>query len=375
VPATSPEIFSAKLGHNIHMEKSITTLQLYMLLYLSTGFMNHVLIEPVLFGKVGRDAWISAILAFVLLLLMVPFVYYIMNNLDNLSLFDWLKQNVGQRFTIVIYVPVIIYLIFMSAITLKDTTDWLNISYLPQTPEIISVILVVLLCVFVALSGIRTLAILTGILLPFVVIFGYFVMTANFQFKNYSLLLPIMEHGFKPVFNGTFYAWGGLVEIILLLWLRHHLDASKVKVWSLLLFSLLLVGLTIGPLTGALAEFGPVETAKMRYPAYEQWRLVQVGKYIAHLDFLSLYQWMSGTIIRISLALFLVLDIVGLNQKRSNVILISVISVCLIIFVELPLSDNFFILMLSRFYLPASVIFSVVYLLVISVLMFVKRRH
>jgi spore germination protein KB len=358
------------------MEKSITTLQVYMLLYMSIGFMNHVLIEPVLFDKIGRDAWISALFAFALLLLMLPFIYYIMNQLGNLSLFDWLKMNVGRRFAIIFHIPIVFYLLILSGVTLKDTNDWLNISYLPQTPEIISVLFILFVCVCASMSGIRTLAILTGILLPFVLIFGYLVMTANFQFKNYSLLFPVFEHGVKPVLNGTFYAWGGLVEIILIVWLKHHLNASvKLNARSLLIFSVLLVGLTIGPLTGAVAEFGPVEAAKMRYPAYEQWRLVQIGKYIAHLDFLSLYQWISGTIIRISLALFLILDIVGLRHKRGNLILITIISVCLIGFVELPLSDTFFLLALSKVYLPMSVILAVLYLLVISILIYVRRKE
>ena len=47
----------------------------------------------------------------------------------------------------------------------------------------------------------------------------------------------------------------------------------------------ILVGLTLGPLIGAITEFGPNEATKQRYPAYEEWGLVTIGRYIEHLDF------------------------------------------------------------------------------------------
>lgn len=54
---------------------------------------------------------------------------------------------------------------------------------------------------------------------------------------------------------------------------------------SLLWVGIVLVGLTLGPLMGAIAIFGPFEAARMRFPAYEEWRLVTFGHFLEHIDF------------------------------------------------------------------------------------------
>jgi len=352
--------------------QSVTALQVYMLLITSVGFMNHVLIEPVLFNKIGRDAWISVVMATVLLIAMVPFLLYLLKNTGELSLFDWFKQRAGKSIATIMYTPVVVYLFCMSAITLKDTHDWLKISYLPQTPGIIISIVILFVCVYVTISGLRTLAIMTGVLLPVVLLLGYFVATANFPYKNYDSLMPFMEHGVKPVLHGAFYAWGGFIEIVLILWLKHHVP-KPLKGGPLFLFAFLLLGLTLGPITGALAEFGPSEAIKQRYPAYEEWRLVQIGKDIEHVDFLSLYQWMSGIIVRTSLGLFLIMDITGLREKRKKLTLLIILALCLLFFTQVPFSDTQFLNMLSSVYFPASIFFSVLFILSSSVLLFILK--
>ena len=63
----------------------------------------------------------------------------------------------------------------------------------------------------------------------------------------------------------------------------------------------ILMGLTMGPTIGAITEFGPIEAAKQRYPAYEEWGLGSIGRFIEHFDFLSIYQWLTGAFIRVGL--------------------------------------------------------------------------
>src|SRR5690606_24383755 len=116
---------------------------------------------------------------------------------------------------------------------------------------------------------------------------------------DYSLLMPVFEHGLKPVLMGSMYVGGGLTELIVLLFMQHRLK-KQVKYWHIVLLSLFLTFLVFGPTTGAIAEFGPVEASNLRYPAYEEWRLVKIGKYVQHVDFLSIHQWMSGAFARIA---------------------------------------------------------------------------
>src|SRR5690625_7312620 len=103
--------------------------------------------------------------------------------------------------------------------------------------------------------------------------------------------------------KATVLQGSGIVELIILLFLQYRFE-SPFRYWHFLIIAFILTGLTLGPLVGAIVEFGPVEAASQRYPAYEEWGLARLGKYVEHVDYLSIYQWLSGAFIRITLILF-----------------------------------------------------------------------
>jgi hypothetical protein len=72
--------------------------------------------------------------------------------------------------------------------TLKDTTMWTYASCLPRTPQQVIAASLILLCGFAAYSGIRAIALSPGILLPFVIIFGDFVISGDTAIDASSLL-------------------------------------------------------------------------------------------------------------------------------------------------------------------------------------------
>jgi spore germination protein (amino acid permease) len=206
-----------------------------------------------------------------------------------------------------------------------------------------------------AKHGIRGIAIASGILLPFVVVFGDFVMSSNLPEKDYSLLLPIMEHGVGPVLKGAIYLGGGLVELIIVVMLQHQMK-SKIRLWQIYALAFFLILLVIGPVTGAIAEFGPYEASMLRFPAFEEWRLVKLGRYITHVDFLSIYQWLSGAVIRISTAAYIFIEMVQpSSEKARSWIIYGFGSICIIV-TMLPVSDMQHLKFLRDFYFPGALI-------------------
>ncbi|MGG1678504.1 hypothetical protein ACIFOT_22635 [Neobacillus sp. NRS-1170] len=131
--------------------------------------------------------------------------------------------------------------------------------------------------------------------------------------------------------------------------------------------TIILVGLTLGPLLAAIAEFGPHCAAKQRRPAYEEWRLVEITKYITHLDFLSFYQWMSGAVIRIAMSLYLCVDVLNFKSKRVQNGTLWVISCAVLVLALVPISDTEFYGMLKNHYfllvIPMVILISLVLLI------------
>lgn len=157
--------------------------------------------------------------------------------------------------------------LFLSAIyfTLHETTTWAKTNYLTETPILVTSIALMTLCAYGAYKGIRSLAFTAGLILPLVVLLGFYVAIVNTQYKDYSRLLPVLEHGWHPVLNGMIYSLAGMFELLFIWYIQPHLT-KRIRVWQYLMLALVLVGLTVGPLIGAIVEFDPLKLPKCDIP-------------------------------------------------------------------------------------------------------------
>ncbi|WP_233566628.1 GerAB/ArcD/ProY family transporter [Cohnella endophytica] len=351
----------------------INVVQTMFLFMLAVGITNHVLIVPLILSTSYRDAWISALLVIPPVLLWTVILYFVMKNTEQQSLHKWFKTNYNSWVAWMVILPLLLFAITICFITVRDTSSWTKVTYLPRTPFPVTVSLYMLFGILAAYKGLRTLTIAAGILLPGVLVFGFFVMSVNYQFKDYSYLFPVFTKGVGPILHGSVYALGGLVEFALLLCIQQHLS-KKVRISTLIIMTMAVTGLIFGPLMASIAIFGPAEAADQRYPAFEQWRMVLIGKFIAHLDFLSIYQWMSGSLTRISLALFIFFDLLQLNKSRYKLLWMFLTCIPIVVLVcQNKLSDPIFYRFLHDVYFPWTFAVFYAFPFILLLLILIKR--
>lgn len=353
---------------------NITALQAYMMLLLSSGLTLYVTITPLLLQTARRDAWISAVLALIPVLVWIPLLAYLIEKLERTSIQSWLKQHYGSALSRTISAAVWGFVLIVAYISLFDTIAWVRISYLPATPHQVSAFLLLALCGMAAAAGIRAIAVSAGLLLPLAILLEFYVSGANFQLKNYALLLPVLEHGWKPILQGAAYACAGVFELIVVLFIQDHLS-STLKPRGLLMMSAIFVAATTVTLVESIAVFGPSEAAAMRFPVYEQWRVVKFGKHLSQSDFLSIYLWLSAAFIRISLALFLLVDLLKIKKTKHRRWTLLAIAAGLFALFQLPLSDMLFLSLVRRFYIPFSVYGIIAMTLLFVLLVYWKTRR
>jgi spore germination protein (amino acid permease) len=343
-------------GYDVRGVGSISILHVIFLSMTVIGLKNHVTIIPPLLHVVGRDGWASVIFAAVAIVPWLFLLVYIHQKSDQAPIKDWLKSVIGGTgSTIVLYITGI-YLTLLAAFTMVETLKWVNTTFLPKTPMIMMLIIYIILCMLLVSTNIQTIAMVNVIVLFGVIILGFFVAIVNIQVKDYELLLPIFEHGFQPVLKGMVYPASGFVELLLLLFLQHHFK-DRIRWYHFVLLLFILTGLTIGPLVGAITEFGPVEAAKQRYPAYEEWGLVSIGRYIEHLDFFSIYQWLTGVFIRVGFILFVVADLLNMTNKKKRIWVLlapAFFVICLLLFL---LSESLFLEIKRNYFLLSNYFF------------------
>ncbi|WP_144549104.1 endospore germination permease [Peribacillus simplex] len=346
--------------------KKISSIQTLSIFFLSIGLLNHVILIPFLLSTGGRDSWFFSILIIGLIPIWVYILSRIIKNMNNQSLTDWLEYRFGKTIKNIVLFFIMIYLISLVLATTKETIDWITTSFLFETPSLAIIIPFTLLCIFLAHSGMRSIAICSSVLLPIVVILGIFVATGNMPTKDYSHLLPLFENGYFHGVKALKYSGYGLAELILIAFFQEKLT-DKISRKVLVFICLGLVFLLLGPLTAALAEFGPTLAEAMRYPAYEQWRLLTIGKYIEHTDFFSIYQWLAGAYIRVSLALFLITEIFNRKTEKMKVGILFAVGFLMVVISIVPFSNFKFLHVTQTFYYPGAFYF----LLLLSAFLFI----
>ncbi|UVI33015.1 endospore germination permease [Paenibacillus spongiae] len=295
----------------------VSFLQIFMVMMLFNGLLSHVILNPLMLDASGRDAWISVLLTAALYMPWCALLVFIMKKSGGVKFQPWLAKQTSPFLSWLLLVPVVIQLYFIGGLTIMQTSLWTVADYLPATPPYVLIVVLVLVCHFAAKYGLSAIAICSGLLLPTVVCLGYLVSFGNMSEKNWLLLRPFLEEGWGPSFKGMIYAGGAFAELSLFLLLQHRLK-TNVKTWQIMLLGLVLVYITLGPIVGAITEFGPKEAAKQMVSPYEQWRLLKIGNYIEHVDFLSVFQWLSGATVRISLAQFLITDLLPFRTPKAR---------------------------------------------------------
>ncbi len=356
----------------------ITIVQMILLIMTAIGLHNHVVVISPLIQEAGRDAWLSVIASTALALIWAFLLLFIHRGMNQQNPYRWLKKNVGKPFAVFAGILIYLYFIYLGTVTLKETMTWTKITYLQETPQLILTLVLVSLCIAAALMNIRTIAIANLFILAFVLVFGFFVAFINIKYKDYSLLAPILEHGFEPVAKGMIFPATGLGELVLVIALQHKL-AGIVRYRHIAITMLLLAGLTLGPLIGGIVEFGPDEAGNQRFTAFEEWGLASLGKYIEHLDFLSIYQWLAGAFIRITLMFYSAMEIFGLKKMSAKLFTLFVLAGLSITFTMIPIADEAYYQLLKSVLMPASLLFclmfSFVFAGIIAVLKLKKRKE
>jgi spore germination protein KB len=190
---------------------------------LSVGLVNHVLSIPLLLNIAYRDAWISVLVAILVILpwLAVP-LYGIVRKLERTPIDRWLKQRLHPVIAWIVIGCFLLLLLSIAIETLIVTASWTATTYLPNTPPFVIMIVFLGLCLYASISGIRTIAYMSCLLIPLVVFLGDFVMTTNMPHKDYLYLLPMLENGMLPVIKASIISITAFSELFTILFIQQR---------------------------------------------------------------------------------------------------------------------------------------------------------
>ncbi len=325
----------------------------YFLCMSGTFSLSQISGIVILLEQAKRDALISSILGCIGYFFYTYWIYRIVRNLPpNQSFLDILERKMGKLVAWAVRWWIALYLFCELFVVHKNIVIWVKSMFLPFTPIWAISIPLLMVCTYLAIKGIKPIAISFSIFIPALLLLVVFMAVFTFKYRHYDIILPLFSEGVRPILEGTATVFRGCMDLFLLLLLSPYIQGQYKWKHFAAFWSLISI-IIINSAAGLLTTFGPYEASKQRFPLFTQWRLVNISSFLEHLDFLSMYQWLSNTAVLISLGMFLFGDLLA-SKPLSKKIVILAFTTSLFICVELRINDTDFLYFTKTYFYPLS---------------------
>lgn len=263
-----------------------------LILFYTIGTTILVIPAP-LAADARQDAWIAAIIGWLLGLFIVAIYVLLAKLFPNMNFLAFLEYAFGKWLGKLISLFFIYFSFIAASIVLYYIGNFMTTQIMPETP-LEAFILLFATIVFIGLRlGLEVLARTAEILFPWFIIL--FTILALFLIPEIEIqkIMPIMEFGFKPLLWPAinFSCTASLPLVVFLMIFPMNLIHKK-KAGNAFFIGVLIGGIFIIVITFLSVSILGVElSAKNMYPSYALAKRINVGNFIQRVEILMAGMW------------------------------------------------------------------------------------
>ena len=253
-------------------------------------------------GQAKNDTWISIIIAMLSSLPIIA-VYGRLLTLfpgkDIYDIFDILFNKVLSKLLTLLYTW---YFFHLGALVLRNFGEFIITQAMPETPMIVSILILALLCIWAAKSGIEVLGRSSKILFLVcivVIIIIQFLCFSKFELEN---IKPILGNGWNPVLSGALSSFSfPFTEIIVFTGISYFY-AEKSKPFNIFAASTFIGGtLILIIFFRNLFVLGTNNLSISYFPSYIAVSRIHIGDFIQRIEVSVVIVFVSSVFIKISI--------------------------------------------------------------------------
>jgi len=270
----------------------------------------------------GPDFWLAEILALVLCLPLILLVVLAGMRYPEHSFVEIVEAALGKPLGVFLNLLFFFSYLLLAATVVRGFVDILIVAILPRTPPVVFIATTLAVSVYLVNNGIRVLGRLAGLAGPMVfALMGVTVFLALRE-ADFSNLLPVLAHGWKPVLTAIPPILTYLAEFGTIAFVMHHLNlpssAFKISLGCLLFLGLTSIGLTIAVVSVLSVEYSAALTA----PFLSLARGIVLGKFLNRIEALVLTIWILGGFVKLAFIHYLSASTLAqtLRLKRHQVV-------------------------------------------------------
>ncbi|WP_089610585.1 GerAB/ArcD/ProY family transporter [Dehalobacterium formicoaceticum] len=260
----------------------------------------------------GMDAWMTIILGFFLNILLIWVIDRICKTFpkkSSISMISHINHITGRYLGTLIVLGYLSFLIFDEAVITRSVCEFLLISFMPDTPIEVFIIIMLFLSAMVVRAGLEVLARTATFIIPiFLISFGVLLVLLIGE-MDLATLLPVFDGGIKPIIYGSLFPaiWQGQFVLMLFIW--PYLNRPEKGFRSMLLAAVSLLFIMLSITIVATAILGPL-TSHLHFPTFTIVSYMEIG-FLTRLDAIFMAVWIAGAFIKISMFYYVICLLIG----------------------------------------------------------------
>ncbi len=256
------------------------------------------------FSDAGQDSWICLILSQIIAIPMILIYARIIDLFPKQGLYEIFNILFGKIFGKIPTILITWYAIHLAALVLRNFTEFIAIVSMPETPQLPLMIIMILVTVYLARSGVKTLGKWSLIVLPIIIAIMFLTIFLLLNQMDFNNILPVMNHSTKEILSGAYELFTfPFAETVLFLTIADCIKKEdspyKVYVWGLVVGALILFFVILRNVT----SLGVPMLKSVYFPSYVAARIINVSDFLARIEGSISINFIFGGITKITLCL------------------------------------------------------------------------
>ncbi|SDL94659.1 GerAB/ArcD/ProY family transporter [Sediminibacillus halophilus] len=316
----------------------ITQGQITSLIILTLLVQIYVFAPAVMAEHVGQHLWLPLLLAIIAAVILMKMMLWIVEQFPGKSFPAVLHYLFGEFCGGVLGISYFVYFFVLFIIHAQMIVTTFKVLFLPATPMISILLLVLLLCLYCSLLGIEVLARASNMIVILLAVTLTFLALSVFPEVDLSYYQPVLPSQAKGFAYSTIVAFASYGQVFLIATLVPFVNYKNErrkhrKIFAGVVFALLLTSFIVMEEIGV---FSPFELQRLQYPTVELITMIQMGEFMERMEIFLVTIWagaillVSGIFFSVSVKTFKQALNRNKNGKILDVILIIVGFICIV---------------------------------------------
>jgi len=284
--------------------------------------------------EAGQDGWFSLLLA-VAFFIPVALVYArIMRLYPKKDIFEIMETALGKPAGKILTVLLSLYAVHLSALVLRNFSEFIQVIALPKTPQLTMMIGMLLVTVYLARSGAKALGRWSLVAIILVLAVVVFTVVFSIDRMRFEHIQPVLVHDLPKIASGAFNIFSfPFAESVLLLGIASAIK-KKDSPYKLYIFGALLgAAVLLVVILRNLFVLGPAMLQADYFPSYTAARIVRVADFLSRIEGSISMNLILAGIVKITLCLLAASKgtarLIGLEDYRQIVLPVGLIVLAL----------------------------------------------